>query len=460
LASVAHTKILFVGDMHLGKRPLAPELEASQISITAASLGPNVVWDAIVDRAIAEKVNALALAGDLIDGDEDLFEGRALLERGIKKLTEAGIEVCAVAGNHDTRVMPILAKSIPELKLLGPQGQWSQYTVCGEGAAVCLVGWSFPAKHHTTSPLATPPPVAKTDVVTFGLMHCDLGSKRSKYAPVSIEELNKTEYQAWFLGHIHQPGKVPDFSQLPASPFYLGSITGINRNETGTHGPVLVSVAKDGVISGHRIPLAALHWDFLNVNIDSVFTGNENVPWETKLRNHLMAVLDDLPHWHNPDLEHIKALGLSINLSGEVAEPFQVVQATEKLQKSDTPLAFATEGGAVFIRKLTCSVRGVVDLAGLAEREDPPGLLARQILVLENPHGSFSWAGDSRADARRLISLGRKELQRVEHEASAATILPDRTELDDVTIAKMMVNTGRRLLDGLLEQGRSNNATS
>jgi DNA repair protein SbcD/Mre11 len=460
VASDASTKILFIGDMHLGQRPVVTELESSQISLSAIDLGPHVAWNAIVDRAIAESVDAVALAGDLIDGDDDLFEGRALLEEGIKKLTQAGIAVCAVAGNHDTLIMPLLAQSIPHLKLLGPNGQWSEYFIKGSGADVRLAGWSFPARHHATSPLSNPAPAPLAGVVTFGLLHCDLGSSRSQYAPVSVAELQKTEYQAWFLGHIHKPHAVPDFSQLPASPFYLGSITGVDRTETGVHGPVLVSVAKDGAISGRRLPLAPLHWDFLDVPVGMLFETKSDMPWDTRLRNHLMTTLDNLPQWEDPNLDHIQALGLSITLTGEVAEPHRVTLAMEKIQHADHPLAFPAKGRSVFIRKLTNAVTGLVDLNELAERADPPGLLARQILILGNPEKSFSWTDDTPADAKQLLALGRKELRRVALESAAESIFSGYHEPDDAEISQMMIRSGNRLLDGLLEQGRGNNASS
>ncbi len=460
MAPVSHTRILFVGDMHLGKRPSTPELESSSITLQASDLGPRVAWEEIVNYALSHKIDAVALAGDLVDGDNDLFEGRALLEKEIEKLTAAGIEVCAVAGNHDTLIMPVLAKSIPDLKLLGHQGQWSECTISGGGPDIRLVGWSFPAKHHATSPFVTHPPESKTGVITLGLLHCDLGSLRSNYAPVSAGEFERTGYQAWFLGHIHQPGAVPDLGKLPASPFYLGSITGLDRNEKGIHGPVLVEVAQDGSITGKRIPLAPLHWDILKVSVDSLFQSTEAEPWDTILRNHLMTVLDNLPQWDDPDLDHIKALGLSISLIGQVQEPQRVAAATEKIQKDDQALAFSVKGKAVFVRKLSCEVTSLANLHELADREDPPGLLARQILILENPGGSFPWIRDGQAEAKRLIFLGRQELNRVARETSAEALFPLSADPDDDVIAKMMIRTGYTLLAGLLEQGRSNNATS
>ncbi len=460
MASASNTKILFVGDMHLGKRPSIPELEASSIDLASSDLDPRTAWFAIVDYAIAEKIDALALAGDLVDSDDDLFEGRALLEKGIHKLTAAGISVCAVAGNHDTLIMPQLAQSIPQLHLLGPGGTWSEFQVTGQGNTVRLVGWSFPSRHHSTSPLSTPPSETNADFITLGLLHCDLGSQRSQYAPVSVSELEKTGYQGWLLGHVHQPGSVPDFAQLPAPPFYLGSISGTDRSETGIHGPVLVSVGNDGSINAQRIALAPLHWDELDVPMDSLFPGPDEEPWDTRLRNHLMAVLDGLPHWKNPRLAHIKALGLSITLTGKVTEPNRVARAMEAILRSDHPLASPVHSQAVFIRKLTCAVTTLVDLSDLVEREDLPGLLARQILILQNPGGPFSWTNSPNGEYQRLIARGRKELHKVAQEAAPGATSSQTPEPDDATIASMMARAGNRLLDALLEQGRSTHAPS
>ena len=146
-------RILFVGDMHLGRLPSSvPQAVIDQGGFSPRDLGPAAAWQRIVDAALSHRVHAVALAGDLVDRDNAMFEAYGPLATGIRRLTEHGVLVAAVAGNHDTEVLPRLAAEIPDFHLLGPGGTWSEMNISGDqGFNVQLVGWSFPARHHTAS---------------------------------------------------------------------------------------------------------------------------------------------------------------------------------------------------------------------------------------------------------------------------------------------------------------------
>ena len=93
------TRILFVGDMHLGRSPSGLSdrvLEAA--GLTRQDLGPAEAWRRIVQAALDLDVDAVALAGDLVEGDNARFEAFGHLESGVARLAAAGITVAAVAG--------------------------------------------------------------------------------------------------------------------------------------------------------------------------------------------------------------------------------------------------------------------------------------------------------------------------------------------------------------------------
>ncbi len=76
--------ILFVGDMHLGRRASrVPDSACEMGQFKRAELSPRAAWSRVVQAAIDHQVQAVALAGDLVDQDDDLFEARAVLEQGI-----------------------------------------------------------------------------------------------------------------------------------------------------------------------------------------------------------------------------------------------------------------------------------------------------------------------------------------------------------------------------------------
>ena len=102
------TKLLLTGDLHLGRGPsgLPSGVDVTRYSAT-------VIWGDIVDLAISEGVSAVLLSGDIVDRDNRFAEAYGPLERGVRKLTDAGIHTVAIAGNHDFDVLPALADRIP-----------------------------------------------------------------------------------------------------------------------------------------------------------------------------------------------------------------------------------------------------------------------------------------------------------------------------------------------------------
>ncbi len=379
MTRVSPTKILFVGDMHLGRRASRIPDNAWELGrFKPADLSPLGAWRRVVETAIEKQVQAVALAGDLVHQDDDLFEARAHLERGIRQLNEAGIEVVAVAGNHDTRVLPALAQVIEGLHLLGAGGTWSTFDVA-EG--VRLVGWSFPARHHTTSPLQQPAPRAEAGVVSLGLLHADRDVARSNYAPVTSAELDMAGYQGWALGHIHAPDPVPD-AQAPRKPFYLGSTTGAIPTETGAHGPVLATIPAAGDVQWERLVLAPLRWEHLAVAVDDLADVDDPAELGTHLRNHLLeqvSAFDPGPEWKT---QNARALGLRLTLTGAHRQADALQRAAVAFTREE--LVTLVKGCVVFIEKITSEVTVPVDLETLARRNDPPGLVAREILALRN----------------------------------------------------------------------------
>ena len=180
-------KILAVGDMHLGRNPVRLHAEFAD---RARKPGPAEAWRRTVDAAIAVRVEAVLLAGDVVEKDDDFFEAYQELRKGVQRLAKAGIEVIGVAGNHDVRVLPRLAEQIPQFRLLGRDGEWERCEIGRGGHTVSLWGWSFPQAQVRQSPLAGMR-LERGAGVRLGLLHCDRGVAQSPYAPVTNQELEQ-----------------------------------------------------------------------------------------------------------------------------------------------------------------------------------------------------------------------------------------------------------------------------
>ncbi|MEN8006787.1 MAG: metallophosphoesterase [Candidatus Krumholzibacteriota bacterium] len=433
-------RILFVGDMHLGRLPSrVPAAALEEGGMDLRDIGPAATWKRIVAAAVANKVHAVALAGDLVERDNALFEAYGPLATGVRQLVEEGIVVAGVAGNHDTGVLPRLAAEIDGFHLLGPGGTWSVLPVPGnDNWAVNLAGWSFPSRHHTASPLLTAPPLPEG--ITLGLLHADLFDAGSRYAPVKSADLQRVGYRGWFLGHIHKPDPIP----TDGTPFYLGSVTGLKPTETGCHGPVLVQVDRGGNIAAERLPLATLRWEERDLDCSRLTDP------AGELAAHLLGELRRLHDTLEVELDEARALGLRVVLTGEVDDPAAVEKAVRRFESG----AAVTRLGetVLFVQKITNRVTARIDLLEVANRSDPPGLLARQILVLEDPGRVVTGVGDPTAMADELVAAARRAIGTVDRESAFTPLVGQDGDLSAEQVRRMLARSGRLALAGLLAQ--------
>lgn len=399
----ARLKILFVGDLHLG---VLPGHLPAESRLDAHSLSPAAAWQRVVAAARKHAVHAVALAGDLVDGRNDLFEAFGPLEEGLRSLDVAGIPVVAVAGNHDTRVLPRLAEMLDGLHLLGPGGTWSSFIVSGPaGLEARLTGWSFPRAHVETSPLTTPPPAADPRRPTLGLLHADLDQTASRYAPVSTAELQRTGYRAWFLGHTHRP----DTPNTDGRPFYLGSVVGLHPGETGEHGPVLVEMDGAGRLEARRLPLAPLRWEQLDVAVDREFD-----PAYEEFLPQLLEAVRQRGAELGPALDETLAVGFRLRLKGETQAAPRVRGNLARLETDEPSLVLDQGRTVLFIDRIEADLALPLDLADLARFPDPAGLLARRLLILAGQDGNVPGCDNPAAERERLLLAAEEKLAAVD----------------------------------------------
>ncbi len=426
------TTILFVGDMHLGRLPSRVPVGGQLPPL--AELGPGAAWRRVAEEAVRLAVDAVALAGDVVHGANDLFEGANELAAGLEVLTRAGIPVLAVAGNHDTRVLPDLARR-GGITLLGPGGTWSTADIAPpDRTPVRVVGWSFPEPHWAISPLATPPPAPESGLVTLGLLHADLDLTDSLYAPVSSAALTARGYAGWLLGHIHRPDEPVDGGR----PFYLGSLSGLDPTETGRHGPVLARISGDGRVAMRRLALAPLVWAIGELDLSPAEDAARDLP------NLVRGAMEDAVVALGDDLGEARAVGVRLVLRGTAADPPGVRRAAASLSAAETWLN--ARGAVCFLEGIIDEVRGGLDLAALAAQADPAGLLARRILTLE---GAVAVPGVDDPVTWRPVLLreARRRLVDIDAMPAFGHLAPAD---DDETVRRESLAAARSLLEHLL----------
>ena len=342
-------KILAVGDMHLGRNP--SRLPAG-LTVPARELGPAGAWRKTVEAALAERVEAVLLAGDVVEKDDDFFEAYRELRKGVQRLAKAEIAVLGVAGNHDVRVLPRLAEQIPQFRLLGKGGKWERREIGQRDSVVSLWGWSFPHPQVRHSPLDDVRFERGTGV-NLGLLHCDRGVASSPYAPVTSTALEQAGLDGWLLGHIHKP----DDLAAPSPNGYLGSLTGLDRSETGPHGPWLLTVEKGQITGVEQLPLAPLRWEHLEVPLDDL--GADGMPdgIEAAVKGRLLERVRAFDAELNRQESHATAVGLHILFTGRTRFGTAAMEAI-----SEDDRAHAIHDGKYFIASLQADTRPEVDL--------------------------------------------------------------------------------------------------
>jgi len=417
-------RLLAAGDMHLGRRParLPDELAGE-----GRRYGPSAAWQRTVDQAIEHAVDIVALAGDVVEQEDDFFEAYRDLKAGVERLAAAGITVIGVSGNHDVQVLPRLAAEIQSFRLLGAGGDWEVFEFADGQARLTIHGWSFPHKQVRTSPLAGHR-FERGEGIHLGLLHCDRDQRDSVYAPVTSGELAAAGLDGWLLGHIHRP----DALTAPNPSGYLGSLSGLHPGEHGVRGPWLIEIEHGRIQRVEQWPLAPLQWQRMVLDLTGIEQPEDALG---RLLREIETLEAELNRRHQPPL----AVGLRIRLTGRTGLGGAVAEAL-----SGEANVSGSHACVYFIESVIVATRPETDLAELAEREQGNylGLLARRLQVLDGP------AEDH--ERQRLIEGARRQLESTIDQPRWAGL--DRPSMDDDQLADQLADTGIRLLEDLIRQ--------
>jgi DNA repair exonuclease SbcCD nuclease subunit len=433
-------RLMCVGDIHLGRRPSRLAERVDDFGVGIHELTPAAAWHAAVEWALVNEVDAVALAGDVVESLEDRFEAYGHLERGVRRLTDANIPVVGVAGNHDVSALPRLADQLPDFKLIGRGGKWEPVELtAASGARLRILGWSFHKKRELRNPLDELPVDLSSSVSpTVGLLHCDLDKTNSPYAPVPRRSFENAPGIAWLLGHVHSPSDLSG----PRPVGYLGSLVGLDPGEPGLHGPWLARISADAQITLEHLPLAPLRWETEAVVIDDIGDlPSDEI--EDALSALLIAGMEAIHQRIEPTLGATRLVGCRLRLTGRSASHRKLRAAAGN---EDIVKLTRSFGSVVyFVDKIIDEAAPALELEQLAQTKDLPGLLAHRILALQQ----------GGADSERLVEEARGALD----EASKFAASAENDEYDgdeavslDERTRQFLVTAGIQALEELLAQ--------
>ena len=256
-------RFLHLADVHLDA-PFATRSPRLRRLLRRAS---REAFQAGVELALDESLDACLIAGDLFDRALISLPTEGFLVEQLQRLEEAGIPVVYATGNHDpgTASGPavpwpdnVTVVSSPEPRRIPVEGR------TGGG----VVGWVSAAGHdgpRVTRDLAKAFPRPSGPGPEVALLHTQVVGARSEeahdpYAPSELSTLRSSGYDYWALGHVHQR------QELSRDPpiHYPGSTQGRTPAETGPRGGLVVHLG-EGAPQVRFEPLSRVRWEKLRI---------------------------------------------------------------------------------------------------------------------------------------------------------------------------------------------------
>ena len=424
--------VLAIADVHIGRYP-------SRVKLSSQDLSVRTVWNASVDYAIENRVNAVALTGDIVDNSDKYFEAYGTLRYGVEKLRNAGIPVFAVSGNHDYDIFPRLAADIghEHFHLLGQGGKWETKPLrIGGRVAARFTGWSFFTSHHADSPLRSFR-MPKHDEPVIGLVHGDLGTAqgKGKYAPLALSELQRQPVAFWLLGHIHKPRYIPS-GGTPV--LYPGSLQPLDPGETGKHGPWMLSVWPNGDTKATPVPLATVRYAKLTVDL----TNADNIDdVHSILADQVSSDAEQLSRRY----ERLRHVSYRLLLTGRTALHGTLIRHDwESVADLDTRHGDLR----LSIDKVSVRTTPARNLENIARFTDPPGTVSRWMLEMQ----ALIEGGPVSDECSALLDEAEKAANKVVRATRYTKFKLEYPELDRTTVAALLIRQGSLLVDTLMAQ--------
>lgn len=243
---------LHAADAHLD----APVGSASPAVRERVRSAQRAAFGGLIDLALARRVDAILLAGDILDGDTLRPSTASWFPRELGRALAAGVSVVAVTGNHDASVSRLFPEGVHVVGARTPR----VIEVRGDGV---LAGRVFAAGHEhaaETASLVAGFPMAPADgIPAVGLVHAEVADAAGtddhhRYAPTTLRELDRG-YDYWALGHVHRRQRLPTAGEA----WYAGTLQGLDLGpgEVGAKGALLVEIAH-GAVAVQPVDLAPL----------------------------------------------------------------------------------------------------------------------------------------------------------------------------------------------------------
>lgn len=256
-----HAADLHLDSPFLGLASAAPERVSKTLRDATFQ-----AYDAIIDLCIAEKVDALLVAGDIYDGADRSLRAQRKFVAGLARLEEAGIRSFICHGNHDPLSGWEAGLSLPDGCHRFDADVTSVPFDPADPSRGMVYGMSYP-RQTVRENIARRFKRDQAGGIAIGLLHCNAGGNTAHeaYAPCSIDDLVGSGMDYWALGHVHTRQELR--AQAPAI-IYPGNPQGRHPNETGARGAYLVTIDDAARVTAEFRALDVVRWARVTVSIE------------------------------------------------------------------------------------------------------------------------------------------------------------------------------------------------
>lgn len=261
-----HFSFIHCADLHLGEpfRGLrggdkGPWTEAiGKATFTA--------FETVVDIAAEAHVDALLISGDVYNSADHSLAAQMAFARELYRAAQNGIQVFIIHGNHDPGEAWRADIPLPPQVHIFSSEKVESFPLMVEGElAATIYGVSYP-KRHVQENLAKEFHRGDHDGFAIAMLHTDVGTADSPYAPCTLDDLKASKMDYWALGHIHTR------KTLSESPYvvYPGNTQGLDRTEMGPRGCYLVDVGAYGTVTMTFKETDVIRWLDMEIDISGI----------------------------------------------------------------------------------------------------------------------------------------------------------------------------------------------
>lgn len=200
-------------------------------------------FNRLIDVAIMKEVDFVLLVGDLFDNEKQSLKAQVHLRKGFQRLYQYNIKVYLSYGNHDYVLGNTHRLSFPENVHVFSSESVSYLPFEKNNETIAhIYGFSYHQRAVHKNKVEEYKRVNQQIPYHIATLHGTLHGNQDHdpYAPFTLQQLQRTPFDYWALGHIHVSTILSSYPPI----IYPGNLQGRHRKETGEKGCYYVKMTQ------------------------------------------------------------------------------------------------------------------------------------------------------------------------------------------------------------------------